>query len=100
MTFSVLTDLQVHLLFILRQEGLVAIPIAQFSNLPFIPAGDFSEIAGNPGDTIHIFRAAVSTGWSKAPARSMTEVTGRKLRGEGDLIIVSVLKGFDDKVGQ
>ena len=78
---------------------MIPIPIPEFPDLPFIPTGDFREVARDPGDAIHILRSAVSTSTAKAPGRSIADVAGGKLGRESDLVILSSLKGFDHKIG-
>ena len=83
----------------LFQEALVSIPVLQFSELPFIPAGGFGEVTCNPGDAVHIPGTAVGTGGPKPSRRTMAEVARCELGREGDLVILSPLKCFDDKIG-
>jgi hypothetical protein len=99
-TFINLSYFQCHPFFLLFQESLVAISVPEFANLPFIPTGDFGEIAGNPCYAIHVLRSTVSTGGTKAPARPIAAITGGELRREGDLVILSQLESFNHKIGQ
>ena len=82
------------------EKTLISVPVPELSELPLIPAGNFREITRDPGDAIHILRSTIRARRKKPSACPMAEVTGGKFRREGDLIVLSQLKGLRHKTGE
>ncbi len=85
---------------ILLKEGLVPVPVPQFPNLSFVPAGELREVAGNSGDSVYILGSAIGAGGLKAPARLVADVAGGEFGRESDLVILGQSKCFHHKISQ
>ena len=74
-------------------------PVLKLSGLPFIPAGDPREIAGDPGDAFDVGRLAVRAGFPQAPDDLAAVVAGSELGRKSDLAVLGLAEGLDDEIG-
>jgi hypothetical protein len=83
-----------------RKETPVPIAIPKFSQLPFIPAGDFGEISRNPGDAFNLGGTAIRALIFKTAGGPPAFRASGEFRGEGNLIILGIAENLDYKIGQ
>lgn len=72
----------------------------QFAELAFVPAGNFGEVPGDPGNSVDFLRAAVLAGIGNAPSGLAAIETAGEFRRKGDLVVIGMAEGFNDEIGQ